>query len=151
MTTIAEVIAEYKARKEATEFGRIKIIEDDGSSSEYPDVTGLHETKDEFGKWIEFDYESFTFGKKLHVKLHGHVVKTITSDVEHTTQPEYIAKNVRIVSIYTHSGKRVEYKNLTNLREDKKSYKVEFDYVVNSKNTHVKMNGEIERYEEVIE
>ena len=77
MKTIAQVLKEYEENRDATEFKRIKVMEDDGAMCEYPDVTGMHETKDEYGKWLEFDYESFTFEKKMHVKLHGHVVKMI--------------------------------------------------------------------------
>ena len=75
--TISQVVKEYRARMDSTEFKSVKILEDVGSTSEYPDVTGLHETIDDNGKWIEFDYESFTFSKKMHVKMHGHVIKTI--------------------------------------------------------------------------
>ena len=77
MKTIAEVLEEYRERINATEFKTVKVMGDDGTTSEYSDVTGFHETKDEFGKWLEFDYESFTFGRKMHVKLHGHITKTI--------------------------------------------------------------------------
>ena len=77
MKTIAQVLKEYQDRRDATEFKRIKVLEDDGTVCEYPDVKGLHETKDKCGQWLEFYYESFTFEKKMHVKLHGHVVKSV--------------------------------------------------------------------------
>ena len=75
--TIAQVVKEYRARMDATEFKSVQFLDDCGVTSEYPDVTGLHETVDEGGKWIEFDYESFTFSKKMHVKMHGQIIKTI--------------------------------------------------------------------------
>ena len=75
--TIAQVLEEYRERRDATDLKSIKVMENDGSTSEYSDVTGVHETNDGLGKWLEFDYESFTFGRKMHVRLHGHIVKTI--------------------------------------------------------------------------
>ena len=77
MKTIAQVVEEYRERRDATEFKRIKVMEDDGTTSEYPDVTGAHTTRDNTGLWLEFDYESYTFGCTMHVRLHGHIIKTI--------------------------------------------------------------------------
>lgn len=75
--TVAQVLKEYRERRDATDFKSIKVMENDGATSEYPDITGVHETRDKDGLWLEFDYESFTFGRKMHVRLHGHIVKTI--------------------------------------------------------------------------
>ena len=75
--TIAQVVEEYRNKINSTAFLLISVMENNGDTSEYPNVTGVHETIDDCGKWLEFDYESFTFGKKLHVKLHGHIVKTV--------------------------------------------------------------------------
>lgn len=150
MKTIAEVIKQYRNRQNNPEFSQIAVKTDEGNVFTYIEILNLETVYDKNGRWLEFDCTDLNTQKMHHIKMHGWVVK-YDSIVEQTYQPKYIAENVRIVSIYTHSGKRVEYINLTNLREDKKAYKVEFDYIVNSKTTHVKMNGEIERYEEVIE
>ena len=77
MKTVAQVVKDYKAKMNAKDFQNVKVLEDRGDVTAYPNVTGLHNTEDENGKWLEFDYESFTFGKRVHVKLHGHVIKTI--------------------------------------------------------------------------
>ena len=77
-------------------------------------------------------------------------VAQVIANYKNTEQPTII-KNVRVVSIYTNSGRRVEYTNITNLQEDKTTCKVEFDRMVDSKKTHIKMSGTIEMYEEVMD
>ena len=77
MITVAQVLEEYRERRDSTAFKSIKIMEDCGATSEYTNVTGVHTTKDKAGLWLEFDYDSFTHEKKMHVKVHGHIIKTI--------------------------------------------------------------------------
>lgn len=77
MKTIAQVVKEYNAKVNAKDFEAVTISENNGRTSDYTDVTNLHNTEDENGTWLEFDYESFTLEKTMHVKLHGHVIKTV--------------------------------------------------------------------------
>jgi len=65
-------------------------------------------------------------------------------------QENVIAKFCKSVTIYIGSGERENFKSVKNLSENKNNQTVEFDRMVDGDCIHMKMSGEIERYEEII-
>ena len=100
------------------------------------------------GYWNEFD--SVWEGVKSHIKTRATPGRFVEFVEKAPLNNEMVGK-CKVVKIYTHSGIRRVFDDLTNLSEDKKGRIVEFNYVHYNVPVHVKMQGVVEMYEEVIE
>lgn len=78
MKSILEVWKDYLRSVNTTEFSELGITDSRNRFELFSDVTGFHETKDDCGRWLEFDCYTHHEGKRRHVKMHGWVTKEIT-------------------------------------------------------------------------
>ena len=78
MKSILQVWREYLKSVNNTDFYQIEVADMKGVRELFSDVTGIHETKDERGIWLEFDCSSMFTDKTKHVKMHGHITKEIS-------------------------------------------------------------------------
>lgn len=146
MKTIQQIVNEHKNRQKAPEYSLIVIEDMKGKPLTFNDVRNFNTVYDkETGRWLEFDsvYES----KSRHVKIKGHVIQYIELLPGEEEESMFIAKNCVSVTIYTNSGKREDYLDVTNLTVGMKGRSVEFDRVVDGQNTHTWRSGVIEKYE----
>ena len=88
MKSLPQVWKEYLKSKNATNLYQMEIEDMRGQRTSHSDVTGLHETKDEHGIWLEFDCSSMHTEQRQHYKLHGHVTKTVTLNKDDHAQGE---------------------------------------------------------------
>ena len=149
MKTIQQIVDEHKNRQKAPEYSLIVIEDVKGKLLTFNDVRNFNIVFNKnAGRWFEFDsvYES----KSRHVRIQGNVRQYIELLTDELSQPMFVAKDCVSVTIYTDSGKREEYLDVTNLTASRNSRSVEFDRAVDGQNTHVWRSGAIEKYEERI-
>ena len=149
MKTVKNIVDEYKNRQETAEYSLIVVEDMKGKPLTFNDVRNFQTVYDKgTGRWLEFDsvYES----KSRHVKIKGHVIQYIELLTGEEEESMFIAKDCVSVTIYTNSGKREDYLDVTNLTASMKGRSVEFDRVVDGCKTHVWRSGAIEKYEERI-
>lgn len=76
MKTIAQVVKEYKNRKNTPKYATYGVLTDDGEISIWNNVTNSSETYYRDGNLIEFDAYNKNEGMFRHVKIVGRVVRT---------------------------------------------------------------------------
>ena len=154
MKTIKQVVNEYKNRQKNPVYSKITIHPDPnpmGRVLTFDMVTNFNVVYDKkTGRWLVFD--STYNGEVRHIQIKGYVNELMEniSEKNNIKNPLLIKKCANVI-IYTHSGKRETFANIENLTENEYERNVEFDNNVAGLKTHVKMNGEIEMYEESIE
>ena len=149
MKTIQQIVDEHKNRQKTPDYSLIVIEDMKGKPLTFNDVRNFKTVYDvETGLWLEFDsvYES----KSRHVRIKGHVIQYIELLPDEEEESMFVAKDCVSVTIYTNSGKREDYLDVTNLTASMKGRSVEFDRVVDEHKTHVWRSGAIEKFEERI-